>query len=81
MAAPRQDNLKTVDEVFLDSILPTPPGPTPLWGPGSIPDNWGRNVSGFLINRLALSDFEKVNEHGAFSIPRAWRFTNPTHQG
>ena len=42
MAAPRQDNLKTVDEVFLDSILPTPPGPTPLWGPGSIPDNWGR---------------------------------------
>ena len=35
-----RDNLSTVDEAFMDSILPTPPGLTPLWGPGSIPDNW-----------------------------------------
>ena len=34
------DNLSTFDEVFSDCALPTPPGPTPLWGPGSIPNNW-----------------------------------------
>ena len=28
-----RDNISTIDEVFMDSILPTPPGPTPLWGP------------------------------------------------
>ena len=41
------DNLSTIDEAFMDSILPTPPGPPPLWGPGSIPDNWA-DVCGFL---------------------------------
>ena len=34
-----KDNFSTIDEAFLDSILPTPPGATPLWGLGSIPDN------------------------------------------
>ena len=42
-----KDNLSIVDEASMDSILPTPPGPTPLWGPGSIPDN-GADVRGFL---------------------------------
>ena len=40
-------NLGTVDEAFTDCALPTPPGPTPLWGPGSIPDNWA-DVCGLL---------------------------------
>ena len=35
-----RDNLSAIDEAFMDSTLPTPPGHTPLWGPGSIPDNW-----------------------------------------
>ena len=26
-----RDNLSTIDEALMDSILPTPPGPTPLW--------------------------------------------------
>ena len=26
-----RNNLSTIDEAFTDSILPTPPGPTPLW--------------------------------------------------
>ena len=34
-----RDNLSTVDETFTDCALPTPPGPTPLWGSGSIPNN------------------------------------------
>ena len=42
-----KDNLGTIDEAFTDRVLPTPPGPTPLWGPGSIPDNWA-DVCGFL---------------------------------
>ena len=52
-----KDNLSTTDEAFMDSILPTPRGSTPLWGPGSIPDNWA-GVCGFP-NRLALSDAGK----------------------
>ena len=34
-----RDNLSIMDEVFTDCALPTPPGPPPLWGPGSIPNN------------------------------------------
>ena len=29
-----RDNISTIDEAFADSALPTPPGLTPLWGPG-----------------------------------------------
>ena len=27
-----RDNISTIDEAFADCALPTPPGPTPLWG-------------------------------------------------
>ena len=42
-----KENLSTIDEALTDSILPLPPGPTPLWGHGSIPDLWA-DVFGFL---------------------------------
>ena len=42
-----RDNISTIDEVFSDCALPTPPGTTPLWRPGSIPNNWA-DVCGFL---------------------------------
>ena len=58
----------TIDEAFMDSILPTPPGSTPLWGPGSIPDNWA-DVCGFLKPPGSQRSW-KVNKHGACSIPR-----------
>ena len=35
-----RDNISTVDEAFADCASPSPPGPTPLWRPGSIPNNW-----------------------------------------
>ena len=35
-----RDDISTVDEAFADCALRTPPGPTPLWGPVSIPNNW-----------------------------------------
>ena len=72
-----KDNLCTVDEAFMDSILPTPPGPTPLRGIGSIPKNWA-DVCGFL-EPLGSQRCWKVNKHGAFSIPRKspWSTTWP----
>ena len=42
-----RDNLSSIDEAFAGCALPTPPLPTPLWGPGSIPNNWA-DVCGFL---------------------------------
>ena len=62
-----RDNLSAIDEAFTDCALPTPPGTPPLWGPGSIADNWV-NVCGFL--KPPGSDrFWKVNKHGAFFHP------------
>ena len=44
------------------------PGPTPLWGPGSIPVNCA-DICGFL-KPAGSHRFWKVHKHGAFSIPR-----------
>ena len=63
-----RDNISTTDEVFSDCALPTPPGPSPFWGPRSIPNNWA-DVCGFL-KPPGSQRFWKVNKHGAFSIPR-----------
>ena len=73
-----RDNLCTIDEAFVDSILPSSPGPTPLWGPGSITDNWA-DVCGFL-KPPGSQRFWKVNEHGAFSIPRKTLGLRPNDQ-
>ena len=63
-----RDHLSTIDEAFSDCALPAPPGPPPLWGPGSIPNNWA-DVCGFL-KPPGSQRVWKVNKHGAFSIPR-----------
>ena len=60
-----KDNLSTIDEAFMDSILPTPLGPPPLWGPGSIPDNWA-DVCGFLKRPGSQRSWE-VNKQGKHS--------------
>ena len=73
-----KDNLSTIDEAFMDSILPTPPGPTLLWGPGSIPDIWA-DVCGFL-KPPGSQRFWKVNKHGAFSIQRKTPGLRPNDQ-
>ena len=56
-----RDHLSTIDEAFSDCALPAPPGPTPLWGPGSIPNNWA-DVCGFL-KPPGSQRFWKVNKH------------------
>ena len=63
-----RDNISTIDEVFTDCALPSPLVPPPLWGPGSIPNNWA-DVCGFL-KPPGSHRFWKVNKHGAFSVPR-----------
>ena len=74
-----RDNISTIDEAFVDCALPTPPGPTPLWGLGSIPDNLA-DVCGFL--KPPGSDlYWKVRMHGAFSIPRKVLGPRPNDPG
>ena len=73
-----RDNLSTIDEAFSDCALPTPLGPTPLWGPGSIPNNWA-DVCG-LLKPPGSQRFWKVSKHGAFSIPRKALGLRPNDQ-
>ena len=73
-----RNNLSTIEEAFTDCVLPTPPGPPPLLGPGSIPDNWA-DVCGFLKPPGSQRCW-KVNKHGAFSIPRKTLALRPTDQ-
>ena len=61
-----RDNFSTIDEVFSDCALSTPPGPAPLWEPGAIPNNWA-DVCGFL-KPSGSQRFWKVNKHGASFI-------------
>ena len=59
-----RNNISTIEEAFADCVLPTPPGRTPLWGPGSIPGCWA-DVCGFL--KPPESDqYWKVRLHSAF---------------
>ena len=73
-----RDNISTIDEVFSDCALPTPPGPTPLSRPGSIPNNWA-DVCGFL-KPLGSQRFWKVSKHGDFSIHRKALGLRPNDQ-
>ena len=73
-----RDNISTIEEAFADCALPTPWGPTPLWGPGSIPGNWA-DVCGFLEPPESNRHW-KVRLHGAFSIPRDVFGLRPTDQ-
>ena len=73
-----RDNLSTVGESFTDCALPAPLGPTDLWGPGSIPNNWA-DVCRFL-KPPSSHRFWKVHENGAFSIPRKTLRLRPTDQ-
>ena len=73
-----RDNISTIDEAFEDCALPTPPGPTPLWGPGSIPNKCA-DVCGFL-KPPGSHRFWKVRMPGAFSIPCKTPGLRPTDQ-
>ena len=60
------------------ALLPTPPGPAPLWGPGSIPNNWA-DACGSL--QPPDSDrYWKERIHSASSIPHKTLGLRPTDQ-
>ena len=72
------NNISIIEEAFADCALPLPPGPTPLWRPGSIPGKWA-DVCGFL--KLAESYGQwKVRQDGAFSSPHEALGIRPTDQ-
>ena len=56
--------LSTIDEAFADCALPTPLGHPPLWGLGTVPNNWA-GVCGLLKPPGSQRRFWKVNKHGA----------------
>ena len=68
-----------IDETLTDSTLPMPPGPPPLWRPGSIQGNLGRRLW-ISLNHTCSHRFWKVHKHGAFSIPRKTLGLRPTDQ-
>ena len=74
-----RNNISSIEEAFADCALPTPLGPAPLWGPGSIPGCWA-DVSGFLKPPESSDRHWKVRLHGAFSIPHKALGLRPTHQ-
>ena len=59
-----RNNISTMEEALWTALCQRRRAPTPLWGPGSIPNNWA-DVCGFL--KLPDSDrYWKVRLHGAF---------------
>ena len=71
-------NVSTIEEAFADCALPTLPGPTPLWEPGSDPGCWA-DACGFL--KPPESDrYWKVRLHGACSISHEALGLRPTDQ-
>ena len=69
---------RTLEEAFADTDFPTPPGPTPLWGPGAVPGEW-TDVCGF-IKPVNSHDMWKIRLHGAFKIPREIHGLRPKAQ-
>ena len=59
------NNISTIDEAFSDCALPAPPGPTPWWRPGCIPNNCA-DVCGFL------------KPPGSLESKQTWCFPHPS---
>ena len=57
--------ISIVEEAVANTNLPMPPGPTPLWGRGSVLGEWA-DVCGFL-KPLCSEPERQVQMHGAFT--------------
>ena len=64
-----KDNFSTIGEAFIYSTLLSPLVLHPLWGPGSIPNNWA-DVCGFM-KPPGSQRFWEVSKHGVFSPSHA----------
>ena len=56
-----------IEEAFVNTFLPVPPGPTPLWGSGGVPGEWS-DVCGFFKPPGSEKEWQ-IRMHGAFTIP------------
>ena len=68
--------LSSIDDASVDCALPAPPGPTPWWRAGSIPNLWA--YACWFLKPPDSDQFWKVRKHGAFSIPRKALGLRPT---
>ena len=59
--------ISIIEEAFVNTNLPRPPGPSPLWGPGGVPGEWS-DVCGFLKPPVSENEWQ-VRMHGAFTVP------------
>ena len=59
--------ISIIEEAFVNSSLPEPLVPTPLWGLGGVPVEWS-DVCGFLKPPGCEPEWQ-VRVHGAFTIP------------
>ena len=70
-------NLSIIEEAFADSDLPMPPGPTPLWGSGTVPGTQS-DVCGFLKPPRLPCMLENTSAWCIFHSPRNF---GPSLQG
>ena len=61
--------ISSIEETFVNTNLPLPPGPTPLWGAGGGPGEWS-DVCGFFKPPGSENEWQ-VRVHGAFTIPHS----------
>ena len=60
-------SISSIEEVFVNTNLPLPPGPTTLWGPGGVPGECS-DVCGFFKPPGSRKEWQ-VRTHGAFTVP------------
>ena len=61
--------ISSIEETFVNTNLPLPPGPTPLWRAGGVPGEWS-DVCGFFKPPGSENEWQ-VRMHGAFTIPHS----------
>ena len=59
--------ISSIEDAFVNTNSPLPPGPTPLWGPGGVPGEWS-DACGFSKSPGSENEW-RVRMHGAFTIP------------
>ena len=58
--------ISSIEEAFVNTNLPLPPGPTPWWMPRGVPGEWS-DVCGFLKPPGSEDD----RNHGVYTIPNS----------
>ena len=73
-----QQRVSRIEEALANTNLPVPDGPTPLWGPGDVPDELS-DVCTFIKPPGSETEWQ-TPMHGAFEINREVLGIKPTDQ-